>query len=59
MAKKTSVAANVRPGTGKAKTPALYAQKLPKAKRTAESEAAAAHFWVPIKEEPPERMSSA
>jgi len=38
---------------GKGKTSTLYAQKLPQGKSTAESEAAAAHFWA-IKEEPEE-----
>jgi len=36
----------------KQKTPALYSQKIPPGKSTAESEAAAAHFWA-AKEEPP------
>jgi hypothetical protein len=38
----------------KQKTPALYSQKIPKGKSTAESEAAAAHFWA-AKEEPPKQ----
>jgi hypothetical protein len=36
----------------KQKTPVLYSQKIPPGKSTAESEAAAAHFWM-AKEEPP------
>ena len=47
-----SQTAATKPGSGKAKTPALYAQKLPQGKSTPESEAYAAHFYFMAKEEP-------